>query len=252
MRFGHFDDQTPRVRHRPDPTPRCPGSTISAARSTSASSPTPPAATPSIATPGCAGSPAIAITTRRSISAGAISTCGTTRPGLLVAHLAADAHRARRLRVPARPGLHAHQLPVSRDRGRDAATSCRWARTWRSGGCRVTNRARSSRAELSLFSSIEFCLWDAQDDATNFQRNFTTGQVEVEDGVIYHKTEYRERRNHFAYFACSEPLAGFDTQREAFLGPYRGWDSPAVVERGRVDQLDRPRLGTASARTTSS
>ena len=51
--------------------------------------------------------------------------------------------------------------------------------------------------------------------------------------MIYHKTEYRERRDHFAYFACSEPLAGFDTQRDAFLGPYRGWDRPLVVERGR-------------------
>ncbi|MBM3136045.1 MAG: glycosyl transferase, partial [Chloroflexi bacterium] len=91
---------------------------------------------------------------------------------------------------------------------------------------------RAEPAHLSLFSSIEFCLWDAWDDATNFQRNFSTGEVEVEDGVIYHKTEYRERRNHFAYFACSEPLAGFDTQREAFLGPYRGWDAPVVVERG--------------------
>ncbi|WP_433379290.1 GH36-type glycosyl hydrolase domain-containing protein [Actinoplanes sp. CA-142083] len=96
---------------------------------------------------------------------------------------------------------------------------------------RVTND-RDTAAELSLFSSVEFCLWDAQDDATNFQRNFNTGQVEVADGVIYHKTEYRERRDHFAYFACSEPLAGFDTQRETFLGAYRGWDQPAAVERG--------------------
>ena len=97
---------------------------------------------------------------------------------------------------------------------------------------RVTNH-RKKTAKLSLFSSIEFCLWDAQDDATNFQRNFSTGQVEVVDGVIYHKTEYRERRNHFAYFACSEKLAGFDTQRDVFLGAYRGWDNPAVVERGK-------------------
>jgi cellobiose phosphorylase len=97
---------------------------------------------------------------------------------------------------------------------------------------RVTNE-RAEAASLSLFSSIEFCLWDAQDDATNFQRNFSTGQVEVEDGVIYHKTEYRERRNHFAYFACSSPLAGFDTQRDAFLGPYRGFDRPVVVESGQ-------------------
>ena len=57
--------------------------------------------------------------------------------------------------------------------------------------------------------------------------------MEVEDGVIYHKTEYRERRDHFAYFACSAELAGFDTQRDAFLGPYRGWDRPIAVELGR-------------------
>jgi cellobiose phosphorylase len=109
----------------------------------------------------------------------------------------------------------------------------------------LTNQ-REEAAQLSVFSSVEFCLWDAQDDATNFQRNFSTGQVEVEmpplnpprdhggdiGGVIYHKTEYRERRDHFAYFACSEPLAGFDTQREKFLGAYRGWHEPIVVEQG--------------------
>ncbi|HEY9166484.1 MAG TPA: glycosyl transferase [Candidatus Kryptonia bacterium] len=96
----------------------------------------------------------------------------------------------------------------------------------------VTNK-RKRRAALSVFSSIEFCLWDAWDDQTNFQRNFSTGQVEVDKGVIYHKTEYRERRDHFAYFACSEKLAGFDTQRDTFLGAYHGWDNPVAVERGR-------------------
>ncbi len=98
---------------------------------------------------------------------------------------------------------------------------------------RVAN-TRSEHARLSLFSSVEFCLWDAQDDATNFQRNFSTGQVEVDGNVIYHKTEYRERRDHFAYFACSERIEGFDTQREAFLGAYRGFDRPVVVETGRA------------------
>ncbi|HQG46630.1 MAG TPA: glycosyl transferase, partial [bacterium] len=96
----------------------------------------------------------------------------------------------------------------------------------------VTNQ-RDTPAALSLFSAIEFCLWDAQDDATNFQRNFSTGQVEIEKGVIYHKTEYRERRDHFAYFACSPGPAGFDTQREAFLGRCHSWDNPAAVARGR-------------------
>jgi cellobiose phosphorylase len=97
----------------------------------------------------------------------------------------------------------------------------------------VTND-RETAADLSLFSSVEFALWDAQDDATNYQRNYSTGEVEVVDGVIYHKTEYRERRDHFAYFACSEPLAGFDTQRETFLGPYRGFHEPLGVERGEL------------------
>jgi cellobiose phosphorylase len=97
----------------------------------------------------------------------------------------------------------------------------------------VTNK-RAAKASISAFSSIEFCLWDAQDDGTNFQRNFNTGQVEVEDGVIYHKTEYRERRNHFAYFACSERPASFETQRDAFLGAYNGWDQPAAVKAGQL------------------
>ena len=93
---------------------------------------------------------------------------------------------------------------------------------------------REETADLSIFATVEFCLWDANDDATNFQRNYSIGEVEVIDDVIYHKSEYRERRDHFAYFACSEPLAGFDTQREAFLGSYRGWDSPSAVEAGQL------------------
>ncbi len=97
----------------------------------------------------------------------------------------------------------------------------------------VRNR-RATPAWISVFASVEFCLWDAQDDATNFQRNYNIGEVEVVDGVIYHKTEYRERRNHFAFFACSEPTAGFDTARDAFLGPYRGWDNPAAVSAGQL------------------
>jgi len=95
----------------------------------------------------------------------------------------------------------------------------------------LTNENASS-VDLSLFSAIEFCLWDANDDATNFQRNYSIGQMEIVDEVIYHKTEYRERRDHFAYFACSENLAGFDTIREDFLGQYRGWNEPQVVVSG--------------------
>jgi cellobiose phosphorylase len=93
---------------------------------------------------------------------------------------------------------------------------------------------RHQAAHLSLFASVEFCLWDALDDAVNFQRNLNLAEVEVEDNTIYHKTEYRERRNHFAFFACSEELVGFDTQRETFLGTYRGWEAPEAVEAGQL------------------
>ena len=97
---------------------------------------------------------------------------------------------------------------------------------------KLTNE-RSEAAELDLFSLVEFCLWDAMDDSSNFQRNFSTGQVEIEGSTIYHKTEYRERRNHFAYFTCSETLAGFDTQREKFLGAYNGFNAPQAVKEGQ-------------------
>lgn len=101
----------------------------------------------------------------------------------------------------------------------------------------LTNESASS-VDLSLFSAIEFCLWDANDDATNFQRNYSIGQMEIVDGVIYHKTEYRERRDHFSYFACSEKLTGYDTIREDFLGNYRGWNEPQVVESGKSSNTE--------------
>ncbi len=98
---------------------------------------------------------------------------------------------------------------------------------------RIQNK-RDRKADLSLFSAVEFCLWDAWDDATNFQRNLSIGEVEVEGNVIYHRTEYRERRNHFAFFSCSQPIDGFETQREDFLGAYRGWDTPRAVEENKT------------------
>ena len=88
--------------------------------------------------------------------------------------------------------------------------------------------------DVILTSFVEFCLWDASDDMLNFQRNFSTGEVEVEDGVIYHKTEYRERRNHYAFYAVNAPIDGFDTDMETFLGLYNGFDAPQSVMTGEM------------------
>ena len=91
----------------------------------------------------------------------------------------------------------------------------------------------SEEKKLSIFSYVEWCLWNADDDMKNFQRNLSTGEVEVQDSTIYHKTEYRERRNHYAIYSVNTRIDGFDTSRDAFLGAYRGADSPEVVENGK-------------------
>ena len=90
---------------------------------------------------------------------------------------------------------------------------------------------------VSLTSFVEFCLWNAQDDTTNFQRNYSTGEVEIEGSAIYHKTEYRERRNHFAVYASNRPFDAFETDRDTFLGAYRGFDDPQAVKEGAQNSV---------------
>ena len=99
---------------------------------------------------------------------------------------------------------------------------------------RVTlkNLGKSPRS-AKLFSFVEFCLWNAWDDQTNYQRNFSTGEVEVDGSAIYHKTEYRERRDHYAVYGVNAPVAGFDTDRESFFGLWNSWGEAQVVAEGR-------------------
>ncbi|NLY25487.1 MAG: glycosyl transferase, partial [Bacteroidales bacterium] len=90
---------------------------------------------------------------------------------------------------------------------------------------KVTLRNNSNETKrLQLFSFLEWALWNAATDMENFQRNFSTGEVEVEGSVIYHKTEYRERRNHYAFYSVNQPIDGFDTDRESFFGLYNGFE----------------------------
>lgn len=85
---------------------------------------------------------------------------------------------------------------------------------------------------LELFSYVEFCFWNAVDDSTNFQRNFSLGEVEICGSEIYHKTEYRERRNHFGYYTVNAAIDGFDTCRDSFLGKYGSVEHPKNVLSG--------------------
>ena len=98
----------------------------------------------------------------------------------------------------------------------------------------LTLKNDSEKAKkISLVSFVEWCLYNAQDDATNFQRNFSTGEVEIQGSCIYHRTEYRERRNHYAFYSVNSEIQGFDTDREAFLGLYNGLDNPESVVLGK-------------------
>ena len=95
----------------------------------------------------------------------------------------------------------------------------------------LTNEGNAKKS-LKLFSYVEFCLWNAADDGENFQRNWSTGEVEIEGSTIYHKTEYRERRNHYAVFSVNASVNGFDTARDEFVGLYESNSLPQAVREG--------------------
>ncbi|MDP0495128.1 MAG: glycosyl transferase [Verrucomicrobiota bacterium JB024] len=130
-----------------------------------------------------------------------------------------------------------HGLGYSRLRGEKGGIACEvtffvppgeTAEVWR---VKVTNTGSAPKS-IQLFSFIEFCLYDALNDMTNFQRTYSIGEVEVHGSAIYHKTEYRERRNHYVVFACSRQVQGFDTDRDAFVGLHNGLHEPAAVAEG--------------------
>ncbi len=95
----------------------------------------------------------------------------------------------------------------------------------------LTNTS-AAKKDLQLFSYVEWCLWNADDDMKNFQRNLSTGEVEVVGSTIFHKTEYRERRNHYAVYSVNTAVDAFDTSRDAFLGAYRSAANPEAIENG--------------------
>jgi len=86
---------------------------------------------------------------------------------------------------------------------------------------------------IKLFSFTEWALWNAVADMENFQRNFSTGEVEIDGSTLYHKTEYRERRNHYAFYTVNTPIQGYDTDRESFMGLYNGFHEPKAVLSGK-------------------
>ncbi|GAA4292891.1 glycosyl transferase [Anaerocolumna aminovalerica] len=96
----------------------------------------------------------------------------------------------------------------------------------------LTNEGDSKKS-FDLFGVVEWCLWNAVDDAANYQRNLSIGEVEVENSVVYHKSEYRERRNHYGFYSVNADTCGFDTNRDSFLGADKDWSLPDRVRSGQ-------------------
>ncbi len=96
---------------------------------------------------------------------------------------------------------------------------------------KLTNESDKEKS-IKLFSFLEWCLWNAEDDQNNLQRNLSTGEVEIDGSTLYHKTEYKERRNHYAFFHVNTPIQGFDTDRESFVGLYNELSEPQAVLNG--------------------
>ncbi|MBU1026712.1 MAG: glycosyl transferase, partial [Candidatus Margulisbacteria bacterium] len=90
--------------------------------------------------------------------------------------------------------------------------------------------------DLSLFSFVEFCLWDALNDMTDYQYNLNIGETEVKDNIIYHISRYRVQQNVVTYFSCANANAkGFDTQRSDFMGRYGDWSAPRAVLESKMN-----------------
>jgi len=115
---------------------------------------------------------------------------------------------------------------------------------------RVTNESDRPR-EISVFSFCEFTnQWDTYQDRVNLQYSlFIVRGSLTEDGLLRiaiqdHLTRETEEGiiqdiAHHAWLALvGADLIGYDTSREAFLGPYRSYHNPLVVEQGRCTGSD--------------
>ena len=97
---------------------------------------------------------------------------------------------------------------------------------------KVKNNTKKARS-ISLFTYVEFCLWDALNDMTDYQYNLNIGKTEFKNNCMYHLTLYNMHKHNFAYFWSNTKVASFDGVRQNFVGPYRGEANPIAVENGK-------------------
>jgi N,N'-diacetylchitobiose phosphorylase len=96
----------------------------------------------------------------------------------------------------------------------------------------LENTSAAAR-ELSLFTYAEWCFWDMNQDAFNFQYILYTCRMGFADDIIDYSIRLWPFREPKGFLASTLPVESFDTDRDVFLGRYRHEGIPEAVERGR-------------------
>jgi len=109
---------------------------------------------------------------------------------------------------------------------------------------KVTNQGDRPR-ELLVFTFCEFTnQWDTYQDQVNLQYSLFIVRGELTDGLLRIAIQdnltpgsegffIHDIARHSWMALVGAPLGGYDTSRDAFLGPYRGYHNPLVVEKGQ-------------------
>jgi len=175
-----------------------------------------------------------ATTRSRRTSPAATSTSAGRTPGVLGRDLAAGAGPYGQLRVPSRSGLHQDH---HRARGHlaeilyfvppappdDPCPAELWV-------LRLANRSLTSQV-IQVFSYVELSFADASSDMHNldWSQHVLSSRYDEARHAIVTGTRFSPTTQ---FFASDRAPLGYDCDREAFVGPYPGLESPAVVVAG--------------------
>jgi len=109
---------------------------------------------------------------------------------------------------------------------------------------KITNTGKKKR-KLSIFTYVEYANnWNLSQDMNNLQYSQYILKMNIVDDIIDHGTNVYmpARPDHFeddgqgrhTFLAITgAKVKGYDTDREIFLGPYRTYANPLVVEEGK-------------------
>jgi len=96
----------------------------------------------------------------------------------------------------------------------------------------VTNPGTEART-ISVFSYAELANeWNYRQDLENLQYSQYVVRATYRDGMIHRSNSTRDAMSELWFGVSGADVVGHDTDRDAFLGPYRTQANPIAVERG--------------------